>query len=37
MVNIVTVASFIALSAQRFLKTGKKHGWSIAPTHIELV
>jgi molybdopterin/thiamine biosynthesis adenylyltransferase len=34
---IVTVASFIARSAQLFLKTGKKQGWSIAPTRVEMV
>jgi hypothetical protein len=34
---IVTVSSLIAQSAQVFLKTGKKRGWSIAPTHIEMV
>jgi len=34
---IVTVSSLIARSAQVFLQTGKKIGWSIAPTHIERV
>lgn len=34
---IVTVSSLIARSAQVFLKTGKKQGWSIAPTRIEMV
>ncbi len=34
---IVNVSSFIARSAQLFLKTGKKHGWSIAPTRVEMV
>jgi molybdopterin/thiamine biosynthesis adenylyltransferase len=34
---IVTVSSLIARSAQVFLKTGKKLGWSIAPTNITLV
>lgn len=34
---IVMVSSLIARSAQVFLKTGKKQGWSIAPTRIEMV
>ncbi len=34
---IVTVSSLIARSAQVFLKTGKKLGWSIAPTNIVAV
>lgn len=34
---IVTVSSLIARSAQIFLKTGKKLGWSIAPTNIVAV
>jgi molybdopterin/thiamine biosynthesis adenylyltransferase len=34
---IATVSSLIARSAQVFLQTGKKQGWSIAPTRIEMV
>ena len=34
---IVTVASLVAASAQHFLATGKKRGWTIAPTRIEMV
>ena len=34
---IVTVASLIAASAQYFLNVGKKRGWTIAPTRIEMV
>jgi len=34
---IVMVSSLIARSAQVFLQTGKKQGWSIAPTRIEMV
>jgi len=34
---IVTVSALIARSAQIFLQTGKKLGWSIAPTNIVAV
>lgn len=34
---IVTVSSLIARSAQVYLKTGKKLGWSIAPTNVVAV
>lgn len=34
---IAVVASLIARSAQEFLLRGKRYGWSIAPTRIEMV
>jgi len=34
---IAMVASLLAYSAQTFLNTTKKRGWSIAPTRIEMV
>jgi len=34
---IATVSAFLARSAQVFLTNGKKQGWSIAPTRVEMV
>lgn len=31
------VAAYLAFSAQQFLLTGRRLGWSIAPTHVEAV
>jgi hypothetical protein len=36
-VIIVQVSAFLARSAQTFLTNGKRQGWSIAPTRIEMV